>query len=204
MSLHTLTVAELAAGLQGPPVLEPRAHAAFPRPHRAACQPALNAFVTVTRRARAGRCARRGRSGSRAGEGGPLTGRADRPQGHLLHRRHPDDLRLEDAVELRLALRRHRGRALEGGRHGDARQDEHGRVRDGLVERDQLLRPGAQPLGHRRGCRAAPPAARPRRSRRASRRRRPAPTPAARSASRRRCAASPASSPPTAACRATA
>ena len=38
-------------------------------------------------------------------------------------------------------------RALGGGRHRAARQDQHGRVRDGLVERDQLLRPGPQPLG---------------------------------------------------------
>ena len=31
-------------------------------------------------------------------------------------------------------------------RHGARRQDEHGRVRDGLVERDVVLRPGAQPV----------------------------------------------------------
>ena len=31
----------------------------------------------------------------------------------------------------------------------DARQDEHGRVRDGLVERDELLRTGAQSVGSR-------------------------------------------------------
>ena len=31
---------------------------------------------------------------------------------------------------------------VEGGGRGDARQVEHGRVRDGLVERDQRLRPG--------------------------------------------------------------
>ena len=29
---------------------------------------------------------------------------------------------------------------------GDARQAQHGRVRDGLVERDQRLRPGDQPV----------------------------------------------------------
>ena len=41
-----------------------------------------------------------------------------------------------------------------------ARQDQHGRVRDGLLERELRLRAGAQPLGPRRGCPAAPPAAR--------------------------------------------
>ena len=98
--------------------------------------PALNAFVTVTgeraladaRRADARDRARRGRSAHR---------RAARAQGHLLHERHPDDLRLAHARELRLALRRDRRRAARCRRHGAARQDEHGRVRDGLVERER-------------------------------------------------------------------
>ena len=45
-----------------------------------------------------------------------------------------------------------------------ARQDQHGRVRDGLVERELRLRPGAQPVGPRAASRAAPRAARRRRS----------------------------------------
>ena len=45
-----------------------------------------------------------------------------------------------------------------------ARQDEHGRVRDGLVERELRLRAGAQPLGSRAACPAARRAARRRRS----------------------------------------
>ena len=140
------------------------------------------------------------RSRGRAGRG-PATGRrrrraahrrADRAQGPLLHAGCAHHLRLAHARQLRLALRRHRGREAEGRRRGHARQDEHGRVRHGLVQRDQLLRPGAQSLepdaGARRllgrlggGGRGAPGAGRHR-----------APTPAARSASRRRCAASPA------------
>ena len=36
---------------------------------------------------------------------------------------------------------------------GHPRQDEHGRVRDGLVDREQRLRPGEQPLGPRHGPR---------------------------------------------------
>ncbi len=36
-----------------------------------------------------------------------------------------------------------------------ARQDEHGRVRDGLVDRELGVRPDAQPVGPRRACPAA-------------------------------------------------
>ena len=42
----------------------------------------------------------------------------------------------------RRAVRRLRGRAPGRGGHGARRQDQHGRVRDGLVERDLPLRPG--------------------------------------------------------------
>ena len=100
---------------------------------------------------------------------------------------HAHDLRLADARELRRALRRLRRRAPARGRHRARRQDEHGRVRDGLVERDLVLRSRAESLE---------PRLRPRRQlgrlggggRRAARARRaPAPTPAARSASPRRC-----------------
>ena len=72
-------------------------------------------------------------------------------------------------VELRLALRRARRRAAERGRRRHARQDQHGRVRDGLVERDFVVRAGPQSVGRRRRCRAAARAARRRRSRRGSR-----------------------------------
>ena len=77
----------------------------------------------------------------------------------------------------RLARRRHRAR----------RQDQHGRVRDGLVERDVVLRPGAQSVEPRLRARRqlGRLGGRGRRAPRA--RRAPAPTPAARSASPRRC-----------------
>ena len=107
----------------------------------------------------------------------------------------PDHRRLAHPREFRAALRidRHR-QSLARGR-GAARQDQSRRVRDGLVQRHQLLRPGGQSLdragrGRGRWCRAAARAARPRRSRRSSASARPAPIPAARSASRRRSAAS--------------
>ena len=91
-------------------------------------------------------------------------------------------------------VRRPRGRAARARRRGAARQDQHGRVRHGLVERELYFGPVQQSLGPR-ACPAAPRAARRRRSRRAWCRRRPAPTPAARSASRRRSPASAACKP---------
>ena len=85
---------------------------------------------------------------SRAGEARPADRHPDRAQGHLLRRRLAHHLRLEDARELRRALRRAR-RSSASTRAGAviARQDQHGRVRDGLVQRELVLRPGAQPLG---------------------------------------------------------
>ena len=84
------------------------------------------------------------------------------------------------------------------GRRAAAGQDQPGRVRDGLVERELRLRAGAQPVGpharpgrllgrQRRGGRGRPRAVGD-----------SAPTPAARSASPPRCAASSGSSRPTA------
>ena len=84
-----------------------------------------------------------------------------------------------------------------GGRRHAAGQDQPGRVRDGLLDRELGLRPDVQPLGHTRvpGGSSGGSAAR---SRPAPRPGRSAPTPAARSASPPRCAGSSASSPPTA------
>ena len=73
-----------------------------------------------------------------------------------------------------------------------------GRVRDGLVDRELRLRPGAQPVGPLARPGRHAPAARPPRWRPARRRGRSAPTPAARSASPPRCAGSSGSSRPTA------
>ena len=88
------------------------------------------------------------------------------------------------------AVRRPHHRAAARGRRGHPRQDQHGRVRDGLVDRTLGLRPDGQPVGARSrpgwqqrrvGCggRRVPRAAR-----------RSAPTPAARSGSRPLCAGS--------------
>jgi hypothetical protein len=128
-----------------PGVLQPRAGAAFPRPHRAA---GSRAQCLRHRHGRPGP-RRRPPRGRVAGEGrGWAPHRsAHRPQGHLLHRRHPHHLLVTDAGGFRRPVRRDGRRALARRGHRAARQDEHGRVRDGLVERDELLRPGEEPLG---------------------------------------------------------
>ena len=104
------------------------------------------------------------------------------------------DRRQPDPRGLSWHLRRpHRAAAGRGRRRG-ARQDQHGRVRDGLVDRELRLRADGQPVGSRpRAGRLAAGARRPR-SRRTTCRSRSAPTRAARSASPRRFAASSGSS----------
>ena len=120
----------------------------------------------------------------------PAGRRADRDQGHLRHRGHPDHRRLEDPRGLPAALHRDRRAQADRGRRPRARQDQHGRVRDGVLERELRLRAGAATPGTATASPAAPRAARRRSSRAGSPRRRSAPTPAARSASPPRSAAS--------------
>ena len=120
---------------------------------------------------------------------GPLAGAADRAQGQHRHHRAADHLRLPDSGGVRLALHRDGGEPAARGRRDDRGQDQHGRVRDGLVHRALGLRPGEASRSIRRGCRAAPPAARRRWWPPAWCRRRSARRPAARCASRRASAA---------------
>ena len=61
-------------------------------------------------------------------------------RGRRHHRRQPHPQGLQ------AALREHGQRQPAQGGRGDARQAQHGRVRDGLVERDQRLRAGDQPV----------------------------------------------------------
>ena len=75
--------------------------------------------------------------------------RAARAQGRLHHGRHAHHLRVADPRGLAPAVRRHRHGAAASGRDHDPGQDEHGRVRDGLVHRALGLRAHAQPVGHR-------------------------------------------------------
>ena len=100
----------------------------------------------------------------------------------------------------------HGDRRAPAGRGGRAAagQDQPGRVRDGLVDRELGLRAGAEPMGSHARARRLVGRQRRRGGGRAARPGRSAPTPAARSASPPRCAASSGSSRPTARSAATA
>ena len=202
--LTSLTLAEARDGLRK------RAFSAaeLADAHLAAIEQAraLNAYVLETpeRRARDGEGRRRAAQGRRRAAARRHSARHQgsvRDQGRAHHRL------LAHPRQFRAALRVDRHRAALARRRGDARQAQQRRVRDGLVERDLVLRPGDQSVAAarartRRWCRAARPAARRRRSPRSSASARPRPTPAARSASRRRSPARSASSRPTGAARA--
>ena len=70
-----------------------------------------------------------------------------RAQGPRVRGRRPVHGRLADPGRLPRSVRRaHHGASPRGGR-GHPRQDQHGRVRDGLVDRELGLRPDGQPVG---------------------------------------------------------
>ena len=137
----------------------------------------------------------------RASELGPLAGVPLALKDVFTTEGVPDHLRLEDPRGLAAAVRRDRHAPAARGRRRHPRQDQHGRVRDGLAP--PRTRPSARPTtrGTSTASPAAPAAARPRRSPRTRRRWRSAPTPAARSASPPRSPARSASSRRTAASR---
>ena len=135
------------------------------------------------RRGRARQAAEPPTSAARPAAGLRAGRRADRGQGRAGHRGPAHHLRLEDPRGLDPAVRRDRGRQAARGRPADPRQDQHGRVRDGLLHRALGVRRRPTTRGTSTGSRAAPAAARPRRSPPSRRRSRSAPTPAARSAS---------------------
>ena len=74
-------------------------------------------------------------------------GDPDRAQGRDRDEGRRDDRRLEDPRGLRPRLRLDRRVARQGREALAPRQDEHGRVRDGLVHRELRLRSLAQPVG---------------------------------------------------------
>ena len=75
--------------------------------------------------------------------------RPHRRQGRPDHEGHPDDVRQPDPARLGPAVRRHRRPSAARAPAGDPRQDQHGRVRHGLLHRALGVRPDPQPLGHR-------------------------------------------------------
>ena len=133
----------LTGGVRG------RGRAGAPRPDRG------------RRRHRARLPARRGGVGAAVGGPGGRRARRRQParvaagrrpagaQGRLHHDRHAHDLRLEDPRGLASAVRRHGDGAAAGRRDHDPGQDEHGRVRHGLVHRVLGVRAHPQPVGHR-------------------------------------------------------
>ena len=80
----------------------------------------------------------------------PARRRAAGGQGPLLRGGRAQRGRLAHPRGLPAAVHRHRGRAPQRGRRAHAGQDEHGRVRDGLVERELGLRPGRNPWDRER------------------------------------------------------
>ena len=148
-----------------------------------------NSFITVTRdRAQAQAAAADAKL--RGGNATPLTGLPIAHKDIFCTAGRSHQLRIEDARYVHRAVRRNRCRAPRCSGRGDARQDQHGRVRDGLVVRNELLRTGSQSVGYRRACPADHRAVRRRRSPPGSRRLQPAPIPADRSANRLHSAAS--------------
>ena len=89
----------------------------------------------------------RGRRADRGGQGAAAHRHSGGAQGHFLRQGLAHHLRLENAGELRQPLRRARGGTAQRGRRRDPGQDQHGRVRHGLVQRNLLLRPGEESLG---------------------------------------------------------
>jgi hypothetical protein len=130
--------------------------------------------------------------------------RPARGQGRAARPRPPHHLRLPHPRGLPPPVHRDRRGAARGGGSDRGREDEHGRVRHGLLHRGERLQADPQPVGRGRGSPAARRAGRPRRSPRAWFPSPWAPTPAAPSGSPPRCAASWASSRPGAASAATA
>ncbi len=113
----------------------------------------------------AAQCLRPSRSRARAGpgprhrraaQGGRAArstgGRSGRDQGRALRRRRAHDLRQPHAPELQAPVRRHGHRQAQGGGRDPVRQDEHGRVCDGLVDREQRVWPDLEPLGRDAGA----------------------------------------------------
>ncbi|EFO93232.1 hypothetical protein CRE_02777, partial [Caenorhabditis remanei] len=121
-----------------------RGHPCPPRPHRRGrrCGARLprHGRRGVPRRRPRHRCPPRG------GRGARRTRRcAPRGQGRARHHRHALHLGIEDPRGVPFAVRRdHRGEG-PGGRSRLHRQDQHGRVRDGLRHRELGLRPHHNP-----------------------------------------------------------
>ena len=72
-----------------------------------------------------------------------------RHQGHLRDQRRPHDLRVANSGDFRAAVRRDGDRTPARGRRNLRRQNQHGRIRDGLVDREFRVRRDDQSARHR-------------------------------------------------------
>ena len=98
---------------------------------------------------RARRGGRRRRAPRRRGVAARARRRADRRQGRRRHQGPGDDRRLEDPRGLDPALRRDARREAQGRGPADPGQDQHGRVRHGVVHGALRVRQHPQPVGPR-------------------------------------------------------
>jgi aspartyl-tRNA(Asn)/glutamyl-tRNA(Gln) amidotransferase subunit A len=138
--MHNLTLAELARKLRAKEFSVTELTKALLARIEAA-QPKLNAFITVMAESALAQSAR-AEAALKDGSAGPLTGLP------LAHK----DIFCTSGVRTSCGSRMLDNfvspydatvvEKLECVGDGDAGQDEHGRVRHGLVERDQLVRPG--------------------------------------------------------------
>ena len=88
----------------------------------------------------------------RDGRQATASGRADRDQGRAVDARSRHDGRVADPGGVHAGLHRHLRRAPGGGRRRGDRQDQHGRVRDGVEHRELRVPAHPQPVGHRPGA----------------------------------------------------
>ena len=102
---------------------------------RAAGEAGLNCFTWVADRRAAG------------GSGRTAAGRAAGGQGSVLHRGRAQPVGIAHPRGLRAAVHGHRRLAPERSRREPSREDQPGRVRDGLLKRELRLRRCAQPMG---------------------------------------------------------
>ena len=127
---------------------ERRDHTGVPRPHR--CRRRRDPRLPARRRRGRPRCGARFRRATREGRDAvPARRCPDRGQGRARHQGSADHVWLEDPRGLGSAVRRDGGPAPEGGRTPDPRKDQHGRVRDGLLDRALGVRTDPQPVGPR-------------------------------------------------------
>ena len=138
-TLHELGVAALGRALRARRAVERRADDTSARTASPATSDSARSCAIDAERALAQARARR-RAAAPPASAGAAARRADRPQGHLRHPRPADHRRLAMLAGYRSPFDATVVARLGRGRHGDARQAQLRRVRDGLEQRELGLR----------------------------------------------------------------